>query len=327
MSLKNVLGQKQITELLMNSLYNNRISHAYIFSGQKGVGKEKMALEFAKALNCLTNINDACNQCSNCKKITHHNHQDVILIEQEGNSIKIDQIRQLQKNLLYKAAGSKYKVFIIKQAENLTNQAANSLLKLLEEPSPNVVAILLVENTYKLLPTIKSRCQTLYFSHLDSKTIVQILQGEGFKNNDILLASYLTVNIDEIRKLLSEEQFAHMRTQVLQWSEEISLDKYQGLLSINDKILKNNYINEQLPQFFDLLLLWYRDILNIKLSNEENIVFQDYINNLNKQLMQFTEDQLINNLEKILYTKKQLASYVNPQVALENMVISLWEGR
>lgn len=326
MSLNNVVGQGNIAEMLSKSLEYNRISHAYIFAGPKGVGKAKMALELAKAINCIDNPVDSCDKCQNCRKIEHFNHPDVIWIKPDGNSIKIDQIRELQRDFHYKASGSKYKVFVIENAELMTIQAANSLLKFLEEPNSHTVAILLVENYNQLLATIKSRCQTLLFSHIDPYDLAKTIKSEEFKESDILIASHLTQNIDEVKSLATSEQFAQMRNIMIEWNENIRNNNYQALFSINDKIMKNDYIKEQLPQFLDLLIIWYRDILNIKLNRKSSIVYKDFEDILSKQALHITELNLIDKIELIIQAKKKLSSYVNPQVTLEELVLSLWEG-
>ena len=324
MSLFDVLGQRKAAEILHESLKHQRVAHAYIFAGPKGVGKAKMALEFAKALHCDSKNHDACNQCSSCTRIEHYNHQDVIWIKPERNSIKIEQIRQLQKGFQYKALEN-YKVFIIENAELLTRESANSLLKLLEEPGSPMVAVLLAENPHQLLPTIRSRCQVIHFSHLDPYSMVEMLKDE-FNEQDILLASHITEDIDAVRSILISEQFAQMRNLVIQWSEDISLKNYQILYALNDNILKNEYIKEHLPLFLDLLLLWYRDILNMRLNRNEHVIYKGFENMLHKQELHLTELRIVQMMEDILKAKNQIAAYANSQLALESLVLSLWEG-
>jgi len=327
MSLFNVTGQNKIAELLSSSIKEKRVFHAYIFNGSEGTGKTKMALEFAKALNCEEETGDACGRCLNCKRIEHNNHQDVKWVKPDGNSLKIEQVRQLQKDSKYKKIKTtKSKTYIIEQADLLTNQAANSLLKFLEEPENDSVIILITENQNNLLPTIRSRCQTVYFSKLNPANIVEILKKEGFKEDDILLAAHLTQDISKIRTILKTEQFAQMRNIVLQWSEDVLNKKYQTLLSIEDKIIKDDYIKEQLPNFLDLLLIWYRDILNIKIERKESIINKEYQDNLLKQALHLTEDKILDNIDVILKTKKKLLSPVNQKLVLEQLVLSLWEG-
>ncbi|OEG00277.1 DNA polymerase III subunit delta' [Vulcanibacillus modesticaldus] len=326
MAMSNVLGQKRIAKLLTGMIEHQRVSHAYIFAGPKGVGKDKMALEFAKALNCISTQADACDSCHNCRRIEHHNHQDVIWIEPDGKSIKIEQIRQLQKSFQYKLVDSKYKVLIIKQAEFMTLQAANSLLKFLEEPISPLVAILLVESQHQLISTIRSRCQIITFPYLDQQSIVQEMKQKGYREVEILLASNLTVDIEEVKNILDSDEFAQMKNIMVQWNEEIYSEDYRALLTVNDKIVKNDYIKQHLSQFLDLLILWYRDILNVKLNRNAFLVYRDYENILIKQGMQLTEERLIDQIEKIFFAKKQIAANVNLQLALEHLVLSIWEG-
>lgn len=326
MSLSKIVEQKNVTDLLLGSIANQRISHAYIFVGPKGVGKSKVALEFAKALNCAANQIDSCDECVHCRRIDHHNSQDVAWIKPDGSTIKIDQIRQLQKDSNYKSVGSNVKFFVIEQAELMTTQAANSLLKFLEEPSQKTVAILLTESLHRLLDTIRSRCQIIHFSHLNPIDISMRMGSMGYNENDALLAAHLTQDMDGVKELLESEQFAQMRSLVIQWSEDILYKNYQVLLSMNDKIMKNDYIKGHLPQFLDLLAIWYRDILSMKLGMKSSIIYKEYEDMLSKQAVRLTQDKLIQAIEEIIKTKDKLYANVNSQLALEHMILALWEG-
>lgn len=326
MSMHNVIGQERVANILINGLKYKKIAHAYIFAGPKGVGKEKMALEFAKALNCTSDSIDACNNCESCKRIDHLNNNSVVWIEPETNSIKIEQIRALQKNSYYKNGESHYRVLIIKNAELMTNQAANSILKFLEEPTPNTVIILLVENKQQLLLTIKSRCQILNFSLLSPSSIVDILKDEGYKEIDILIASNLTQDILKVKELISNDQFVQMRNIMIKWNEDLKYNHYQALISVNDRIVKNDYIKERLPQFLDLLILWYRDILNIKLKRQQNVIYKGFEELLIKHSQHITIQFVMDKIEAILLAKDKISSHVNPQLALEEMVLAFQEG-
>ncbi|WP_339060708.1 DNA polymerase III subunit delta' [Tepidibacillus marianensis] len=326
MSFNQVIGQQRITEQLTKSIQNQRVSHAYIFTGPKGVGKLRMALEVAKALNCEVNTGDACDHCLHCRRIDHHNHPDVIWVKPDKQSITIDQIRQLQQEFHYKAMDSKQKVYIIEQAETMTPVAANSLLKFIEEPHPSVTIILLAENLHVLLSTIRSRCQVLYFSSFNPNNLVKILQGEGLLEQEILIAAHLTNDQNEVREMVKSEVFAQMKSLMLQWIKELFSKSSQALLMIQERILKNEEIKAQLPRFLDLLIIWYRDILNIKLNRQDVIVFKEYIDLLENQGLELNEDQLLKNIEQILETKRRIASHVQPQLALEQLALLLQEG-
>ncbi len=325
MVLAEVIGQKRIVEQLNNIIKHQRVGHAYIFSGPIGSGKSKMALEFAKALNCLSFNDTVCEECSNCFKIKNYNHPDIIWIKPETKAIKIDQIRQVQKNIGFVAIDVKYKFFIIEQAELLTTQAANSLLKIMEEPENKIVTILLVENYHQLLPTIKSRSQVINFSPLDPFNIIKINNNHE-KVNDLLIAAHLTNDINDIDKLILSDEFANMKKIVVEWTEEIVFRKYHAHNTLNIKIIKNEFIKENIQQFLDLVILWVKDLISIKLGRDKYIVYKDFKENLTKQASNLTEEQIINQIEEILNIKKKIGSNVNLQLTLEHMVFSLWEG-
>ncbi|TGV29764.1 DNA polymerase III subunit delta', partial [Mesorhizobium sp. M00.F.Ca.ET.186.01.1.1] len=149
--------QPRASELLYHSLLNNRLAHAYLLAGPKGAGKKQMALHLAKSLFCPEREADACGACLTCRRIEGGNHPDVLFITPDGASIKIDQIRALQKEMAMRAVESKHKVYIIEHVDKMTTQASNSLLKFLEEPPAGVLALLLTEHSHSILPTILSR--------------------------------------------------------------------------------------------------------------------------------------------------------------------------
>lgn len=325
MVLAEVIGQKHVVEQLNNIIKHQRVGHAYVFSGPVGVGKAKMALEFARAINCLSFNDVVCEECNNCIQIKNFNHPDVIWIKPDGKSIKIDQIRKVQRDVGFVAIGVKYKLFIIEQAELLTTQAANSLLKIMEEPENKIVTILLVENYHQLLPTIKSRSQIINFSPLDPFNMVEVNKNHE-KVNDLLIAAHLTNDINNIDKLIFTDEFANMKKIVVEWTEEIIFRKYHALSTISNKIVSIDFIKENIQQFLDLLILWLKDLINIKLGREKYIVYKDFKENLVKQASNLTELQIINQIEEILDIKKKIGSNVNLQLTLEHMVFSLWEG-
>lgn len=163
MSLEQITGQWKAQKILKHALESGKISHAYLFNGPSGTGRVAMAREFAKALFCTEDGADACGECLECRKFKHGNQTDLTIIVPDGQSIKIDQIRELQKDLSYRNSGMKRKIYMIEQADKMTLQAANSLLKFLEEPLSPVVAILITDNGQAVLPTIRSRTQWVPF--------------------------------------------------------------------------------------------------------------------------------------------------------------------
>ncbi len=326
MSLFDVVGQKRIADILAKSIKNNRVAHAYIFSGPKGIGKGKMAVEFAKALNCQTEATDACNQCTNCRRIEHENHPAVQWLKPSGNSIKIEQVRELQKEAQFKIQDARMKIYIIEDAERMTIQAANSLLKFLEEPKTPAVFILLVENEHQLLPTVRSRCQLISFPPIDTKYYLQLFKQEGYSDQDILIAASIAEGVEETKIILDSVEFVQMKNLMLQWIKEITNHSYQSLFTINDKIMKSDYIKENLPLFLDLLILWYRDILNIRVNRFDSLIFKDQLEENKKVALLISEAKILNHIDEILQTKRRLKVHVQPQLALEQLVLSIQEG-
>ncbi|MFH1639157.1 MAG: DNA polymerase III subunit gamma/tau [Chloroflexota bacterium] len=184
-TLSQVAGQEQVTRTLLNALTSGRLSHAYLFSGPRGTGKTSTGRILAKAVNCLEGgKGEPCNQCAVCQAITGGRALDVIEIDAASNR-RIDEIRELRERVGYLPNQARYKVYIIDEVHMLTTEAANALLKTLEEPPPHVIFVLVTTEAHKLLPTILSRCQRFDFHRIPQKDVVsklsEICQGEGIR--------------------------------------------------------------------------------------------------------------------------------------------------
>ena len=172
-----IVGQDVIAQTLKNAVQQNRIAHAYLFAGARGVGKTSTARILAKALNCLQGPTvTPCNVCDTCKEITAGNSIDVLEIDAASNR-GIDEIRELRENVKYAAAKDRYKVFIIDEVHMLTTEAFNALLKTLEEPPPQVVFVLATTELHKVPSTILSRCQHFNFRAIRYQEILDQLSS------------------------------------------------------------------------------------------------------------------------------------------------------
>jgi len=178
-----IVGQEHITRVLKNAIKENRIAHGYIFSGQRGVGKTTTARIFAKALNCEKGPKEEpCNKCDSCREITGGNSIDVMEIDAASNR-GIDQIRELRENIKYAPSSSKYKIYIIDEAHQITEPAWNALLKTLEEPPAHAIFIFATTSTQKIPSTILSRCQRFSFRPLSIKEISEQIEKIADKEN------------------------------------------------------------------------------------------------------------------------------------------------
>ncbi len=180
MKFSEIIGQEVAVDILKRSIENNRSHHAYLFVGADGVGKRTTAIAFAKGLNCRSSYSDGCDRCDSCRKIENGTHPDVELISprEGGLTISIDQIRKLQRRVSYKPLEGNWKVYIIDDAASATEEAANCLLKTLEEPPPQVILILITKNIYRLLSTVRSRCQLILFRQIPRNLIEKILRDQ-----------------------------------------------------------------------------------------------------------------------------------------------------
>jgi DNA polymerase-3 subunit delta' len=179
MSFKEIYGHKKQIGILQKAIGTNRIPHAYLFYGMSGIGKRTIAVNFAKAINCEGGIDnlDACDICASCRKMDHQNHPDTVIIEPEGQFIRLDAIRQIQNQMWFRPMEGKKKIFIMIDADKMNSPSANALLKTLEEPSISSMFIL-ITSRYHLLPmTIISRCQPLNFNPVPQEMVASFLQN------------------------------------------------------------------------------------------------------------------------------------------------------
>ncbi|MEI6243149.1 MAG: DNA polymerase III subunit gamma/tau, partial [Chlamydiota bacterium] len=173
---RDVVGQEAIITTLKNAIRLQKVSHAYLFSGSRGIGKTTLVRIFAKALNCknLTKDQEPCNECSSCQEISSSRSLDVIEIDGASNR-GIDDIRQINETICYAASSGNYKIYIIDEVHMLTKEAFNALLKTLEEPPPMSKFFFATTEPHKVLPTIISRCQRFDLARIPQEKIMQKL--------------------------------------------------------------------------------------------------------------------------------------------------------
>lgn len=319
-------NQPKAVRILTNSLNNNRISHAYLFEGDAGVGKKEMAIYLAKQHFCkeLNGI-DPCGECSDCKRIDSGNHPDyhVVSIEEGSQSIKIEQIRNLQKEFGYKSVESAKKFYMIEDAEKMTVQAANSLLKFLEEPKGEMVAVLLTEQSHRILNTILSRCQMISFASLNKVTLRDRIKEEGINSSLAMVVSSLTNNYEKAIQLARDEWFLQACKIVVNITKEIHEKPQQAAVHIQLSWLPHFTERNQHQIGLDLLLEWYNDLLKTKIGKVENIVFTQQMIKQKEQADTMTTKQINEARASILEAKRRISSNGNPQIVLEQLVFQI----
>jgi DNA polymerase-3 subunit delta' len=314
--------------MLKNSLVKNRVAHAYLLEGIRGTGKREIALLLTKSLFCESLIDGfkPCEACNNCMRINHGNHPEVHIVEPEGLSIKVDQIRNLQVEFSKKALESSKKVYLLVHADKMSVSASNSLLKFLEEPNPGTAAFLLTEQPQKILPTILSRCQILTFYPLSPQVMIKQLVENGVVPHKAPLLAQLTNSMDEALKLNVDEWFAQAQKIVVKLYEVLRKNPLEAMVTLQEGWFLHFKEKEQIQRGLDLLLLIFKDLLYIQLDKQEQIVFKQESERLRQYALQTSGRRISDQMSAILDAKRKLERNMNPQLMMEQLVLKLQEG-
>ncbi|WP_138420020.1 DNA polymerase III subunit delta' [Aquibacillus sediminis] len=316
--------QPLVAKMLMNSIAKDRISHAYLFHGTKGTGKYELSLLLAKTIFCQNREStEPCHKCVDCHRIDSGNHPDVHQIIPEGQSIKKEQILHLQKEFRYTGMESNRKVYIIKDADKMTGNASNRLLKFLEEPSKLTTAILLTENSQSILQTIRSRCQIMSLKPLNPTNIKKRLEQEGLSSSNATLVAALTNEVTEGLEISKDEWFANARKLVVQLIEVLQEKPNEALLFIHNQWMQHFKDREQLQRGLDLLLIWFKDIIYKQVDHENAIIFISEMERLDKSSMLWSRKQVTNTLGEIMEAKRKLDQNVNPALVMEQLTLHI----
>ena len=309
-----IIGHHQILEQLYHAIASNRVAGAYLFVGVANVGKETVALHFAKSINCLTSDEGACGTCLACRKADDGNHPDLQIIRPSGTFIKIDQIRELQKRIIYRPLEGVRKVYILTEAEQMNLEAANCLLKTLEEPPADSVLILLTTNLDALLPTIRSRCQIIPFHPL----VVSELAGhlmERFNIDENQAFTVATTAGGAVGKALT----------MLQEGEGLDEEIPEIMMASNrlDAFRIAEKWSQQ-PEALDHLVTWYRDLVLLHQGAPADLLTHVHHAEQLKQLAaHYSRLQLQSAIKAIFETKAMLQRNVNATLALEVLALKL----
>ncbi len=320
--------QPAALKMIKNSIQKGRLAHAYLLEGMRGTGKKDAARLLSKSLFCENPIEGykPCETCLNCKRINSGNHPDVHWVEPDGLSIKKQQIRELQEEFSKKGMESSQKIYLIIDAEKMSTSASNSLLKFLEEPGAQTVALLLTENPQKMLPTILSRCQTISFLPLPPVVFIRKLIENGIDPDSAPLLAQLTNNLHEAMELNTQDWFAQAQKIVVKLYEVLKKNKLEAMVALQGEWFAHFKEKEQIDRGLDLLLLVLKDLLYIQLGKQEQIVFKKESVRLQQFALQTRMRGLPDQMAAILDAKRRLHANMNPQLLMEQLVLKLQEG-
>lgn len=316
--------QPKVTSLIQKAIKQGKLSHAYLFAGEPGVGKEQIALWMAKQFFCKDNgIEGPCNECSECKRIDSMNHPDLHFLEPDGQSIKIDQIRSLQKEFHYKGVESNKKCYIIKHVDKMTVQAANSLLKFLEEPNGQSLAILITENKHRLLDTIISRVQMYQFQPLKEEDVLSSFLNKGIEGEVATLLSKVTKSVSKGEELLEEEWFLEAKELLFATLQQFLESPFDAIITMQTEwpVVFSDKEKQQIS--LNLFTVWFREVVNIGLNREIRLEGKKSL--LESYKRQFSVFHATEMIEHIIEGRGMLRSNANYVMVLERISNSLLE--
>ena len=323
-----IVGHKEIIRHLQNAIRLGKVSHAYIFSGETGCGKKLLATAFAMTLQCEQRGVDPCLTCSSCKKAMSKNHPDIINITHEKpNSIGIEDIRsQLIDDVAIKPYCSSYKIYIISEAEKLTLQAQNALLKTIEEPPAYAVILLLTNNMDALLPTITSRCVKLGLRPVKESMVKEYLM-EKLHIPDYqakMDASLAQGNIGKAKQLAQSEDFAQVAENALRL---LRRSGDMELYELVDAIKMLSADRQNIYDYLDLFTMWFRDVLLFKATREvDGLVFKDQFNDIKERAGKSSYEGLETIIDAIEKARTRLHANVNFDLVMELLFLTIKEN-
>lgn len=325
-----IIGQEHIKEHLKSSIASGKISQAYLITGEIMQGKEFIAKVFANALLCEDRDEEGnpCGKCHPCLQVASNSHPDIkIVTHEKPNSVSVDDIRnQIVSDVVVRPFQSKYKIYIMNEAEKMTPQAQNALLKTLEEPPEYVVILLLSTSKTSLLPTVLSRCVQLDMRPVEDKTVrkylMKDLQIPDYKA-DICVA-FARGNIGKARNLASSEEFDNIK------NEAIRILKYIKTMDTADMIKTLKKLEEykvNIDDFMDIMMIWYRDILLYKATMDAGaLVFKDEGAEVRRIATESSYEGIEEVLNAVEKTKTRLKANVNFELAMELMLLAIKEN-
>lgn len=329
MSFTSILGQDRAKKFLQQVMAREKIPHAYLFSGMEGVGKTSTAKALTEALNCREPAGrDACGECAICRQMKSGNFPDFLNIYPDGQNIKIEQIRELNRILGFAPAAGGYRVCVLHQAERMNKEASNAFLKTLEEPPPGNILILKAAEPLDLLPTIVSRCQKVPFQPLPCEVISNTLAARGtVQKEDAGILARLAGGSLGWALDAGKSGFFERRREWLAGAVRMPSLAPEELLAMTIKWTKGNSpkdgeASKPLPEGLNGFLLvwssWFRDLMLLKAGIAEDLLANiDFSGKLKNLADKYSMEALITALEALEQAKRDLRRNRNPLLVME----------
>lgn len=328
LSFRDIIGHEQIKEHFNNAIKTHKVSHAYILAGEAGMGRKSLANAFALTLLCEQGRIEPCMECHACRQVLSGSHPDLIYVGHEKpGSIGVDDIRkQINDTIMVRPYSSSYKIYIVDDAEKMTVQAQNALLKTIEEPPSYAVIILLTTNQEAFLPTILSRCIQLKLKPLrDSVVKSYLMEKMHIEEADAdVYAAFARGNLGKAITIASSEEFKLLHQELLHLLKHIHDMDISELLDYIRKLKEDNL---DIYECLDFMQMWYRDVLLYKVTKDINLmIFKDEYRVINEISKNSAYDGLEKILEAIDKARVRLDANVNMELAMELMLLVMKEN-
>lgn len=329
-SFKDVVGHKNIIKYIESAVMADAVSHAYILNGERGSGKTLLANLFAMSMQCQNRKEDgdACGKCQSCRQALSGNQPDIIKVTHEKpNSISVDDIRtQVNNDIVIKPYSSKYKIYIIEDADLMTVQAQNALLKTIEEPPAYAVIMLLTVNAETLLPTIRSRCVMMKLRNIKDKLIKKYLLEQmdvpDYKA-DVCVA-FAQGSMGKAIMLATSDYFNEIKEEVIHLLRNMDDMSVSDLMDAAKRAMSYKL---DINDYFDMIAIWYRDVLIYKATkNVDRVVFSDQLRYIKDRASKSSYEGIENILDGLEKAKARLKANVSFELTFELLLLTIKEN-
>lgn len=325
---RDVIGHESIIGHFKSSIERGKVAHAYLIHGEKGTGKKLLAGLFAKTLQCEVGGTDPCGKCRSCIQCDSGNQPDVIWVTHDKpNVITVDDIReQINKDIIVRPYSSRYKVYIIPQGELMNPQAQNALLKTIEEPPEYAVILLLTNNIDKMLPTVVSRCITLNLKPVGELDMMEYLSKLGIPAAKAkFCVGFAFGNLGKAVRLATSDEYNEIKQNCVQILKNINKMEIYDLI---ESVKKMSKYKLDVYDYIDLMMMWYRDILMLKVSGSpDKLLFKEEYSTLKQQANYISFEGIENVLEAMDKVKIRLEANVNFDIAMELLLLTIKENQ
>lgn len=327
---KDVVGHRNIIKYIESAVSADAVSHAYILNGERGSGKKMLANLFAMSLQCQNREanGDACGKCQSCRQAVNGNQPDIIRVTHEKpNTISVDDIReQVNNDIVIKPYSSRYKIYIIPEADLMSVQAQNALLKTIEEPPEYAVIMLLTENADTLLPTIRSRCVMMKLRNIKDQLVKKYLMEQmeipDYKA-DVCVA-FAQGNVGKAIMLATAEYFNEIKEEAVHLLRNIDEMDVPELMEAVKKCMTYKL---EINDYLDIIAIWYRDVLIYKATKSvDRVVFSDQLRYIKERASKSSYEGIENILDGLEKAKARIKANVNFELTMELLLLTIKEN-